>query len=57
MQVVGIDDQSQLQILQLVAAILHIGNITFVEKDNYASVAGDDCTLRCRSSLELINFV
>ncbi|KAH7717055.1 unconventional myosin-If [Aphelenchoides avenae] len=42
MQVVGIDEHTQLQILQLVAAILHIGNITFVEKDNYASVASDD---------------
>lgn len=43
MRVIGIDDQTQLEILQLVAAILHIGNITFEEKDNYASVVSDEC--------------
>lgn len=43
MQVVGIPDNIQLQILQLVSAILHIGNISFVERQNYAAVVSDDC--------------
>ncbi|KAI6202474.1 hypothetical protein M3Y96_00952800 [Aphelenchoides besseyi] len=42
MHVVGIDDRSQLEILQLVSAILHVGNITFDESDNYAAVRSDD---------------
>ncbi|KAI1715922.1 myosin head (motor domain) domain-containing protein [Ditylenchus destructor] len=42
MQVVGIPDNIQLQILQLVSAILHIGNISFVERQNYAAVVSDD---------------
>uniref|UniRef100_A0A914BXB0 Uncharacterized protein n=1 Tax=Acrobeloides nanus TaxID=290746 RepID=A0A914BXB0_9BILA len=42
MQVVGIDDHTQLQILQIVSAVLHIGNIAFNEKGNYAAVAHDD---------------
>ncbi|KAI6239978.1 hypothetical protein M3Y99_00512000 [Aphelenchoides fujianensis] len=42
MQVVGIDERSQLEILQLVSAILHIGNITFEEHNNYAAVSSDD---------------
>ena len=43
MHVVGIGEQQQMAILQLVAAVLHIGNISFVEHKNYASVANDDC--------------
>lgn len=43
MQVIGISDYNQLQILQIVSAILHIGNILFVEENNYASVMNDDC--------------
>jgi myosin-1 len=43
MRVIGIDDRTQLEILQLVAATLHIGNISFEEKNNYASVVSDDC--------------
>lgn len=43
MQVVGIAEEDQLQILQIVSAILHIGNICFVEEGNYAAVASDDC--------------
>uniref|UniRef100_A0A915EHN0 Myosin motor domain-containing protein n=1 Tax=Ditylenchus dipsaci TaxID=166011 RepID=A0A915EHN0_9BILA len=42
MQVVGISDHNQLQILQLVSAILHIGNISFSEHQNYACVRSDD---------------
>jgi myosin heavy subunit len=43
MKVVAIDDTTQLQILQLVSAVLHIGNITFVEKDNFACISNDEC--------------
>lgn len=43
MQIIGINDQTQLQILQLVSAILHIGNITFIEEDNYAQILSEEC--------------
>ncbi|VDP09914.1 unnamed protein product [Soboliphyme baturini] len=39
MAVVGLSEQVRMEILKLVAAVLHIGNISFVEKDNYADVA------------------
>uniref|UniRef100_F1KTI8 Myosin-Ie n=1 Tax=Ascaris suum TaxID=6253 RepID=F1KTI8_ASCSU len=38
MSVIGISNEKQMDILQLVAAIMHIGNITFVEEHNYAAV-------------------
>ncbi|KHN83240.1 Unconventional myosin-Ie [Toxocara canis] len=38
MSVIGISNEMQLEVLQLVAAIMHIGNITFVEQNNYAAV-------------------
>ncbi|TKR94098.1 hypothetical protein L596_008431 [Steinernema carpocapsae] len=41
MSVVGIDDERQVQILQLVAAVLHLGNIGFVEHNNYAAVENE----------------
>lgn len=43
MQIVGINDATKLEILKLVSAILHIGNITFIEEGNYAAVNGEDC--------------
>lgn len=43
MQVVGLDEDIQIEVLRLVAAVLHIGNISFVEKSNYAAIANDDC--------------
>ncbi|KAL3121077.1 hypothetical protein niasHT_005337 [Heterodera trifolii] len=43
MEVIGLDDQSRLQCLTVVAATLHIGNIAFVENDDgFASVADDE---------------
>ncbi|CAI5438217.1 unnamed protein product [Caenorhabditis angaria] len=42
MKVVGISDQEQLEVLRLVSSVLHIGNITFTEENNFASVAGKD---------------
>ncbi|KAL3989715.1 Myosin head (motor domain) family protein [Acanthocheilonema viteae] len=41
MDVIGIDTTKQMEILQLVAAIMHIGNITFVESNNFAAIADE----------------
>lgn len=43
MDVIGIGSEIQLQILQLIAAILHIGNINFVEEKNYSAIADEQC--------------
>ena len=46
MEVIGIPEGVQLDVLRLVAAILHIGNINFEERsDNFARVANDDCEI------------
>ncbi|EFO21723.1 hypothetical protein LOAG_06763 [Loa loa] len=41
MNVIGIDTTKQMEILQLVAAIMHIGNITFVESNNFAAITDE----------------
>src|SRR4051812_18703587 len=46
MRLVGIDAKTELHILQLVSTLLHIGNITFGEQKNYASIESDDCRWR-----------
>lgn len=44
MSVVGLSAQEQQNILQLVSAILHLGNISFAEdRSNFASVHDDRC--------------
>jgi myosin heavy subunit len=44
MSVVGLSDQEQKNILQIVSAILHLGNISFVEdRSNFASVHDERC--------------
>ena len=44
MSVVGLSDQEQKNILQIVSAILHLGNISFVEdRSNFANVHDDRC--------------
>jgi myosin heavy subunit len=44
MSVVGLSDQEQKNVLQLVSAILHLGNISFVEdRSNFANVHDDRC--------------
>lgn len=44
MSVVGFTPQEQQDILQLVAAILHLGNITFTEdRSNTASIQDKRC--------------
>lgn len=42
MKVIGISEEVQLEILKIVSAILHIGNITFVEENNFAAVEAPD---------------
>ncbi|XP_078526236.1 unconventional myosin-If [Lissotriton helveticus] len=42
MQVIGIAGENQQQVVQITAGILHIGNISFLEKDNYARVENLD---------------
>uniref|UniRef100_A0AAF5RTP5 Uncharacterized protein n=3 Tax=Wuchereria bancrofti TaxID=6293 RepID=A0AAF5RTP5_WUCBA len=41
MDIIGIETTKQMEILQLVAAIMHIGNITFVESNNFAAIADE----------------
>jgi len=43
MSVVGLSLDAQDTVLQIVAAILHLGNITFREEGNYAVVESEDC--------------
>ncbi|KAL4227974.1 Unconventional myosin-If [Mactra antiquata] len=39
MQVIGLDDGTREDVLSLVAGILHLGNIQFVENGNYAAIS------------------
>lgn len=45
MSAAALDNQLQLQCLTVVAATLHIGNISFVEDgaDGFASIADEEC--------------
>lgn len=43
MSVVGLTADEQDSVLQLVAGILHLGNISFREENNYAVVESQDC--------------
>ena len=43
MEVVGLDADCREDILSVVAGILHLGNITFVEQGNYAAIADPGC--------------
>lgn len=43
MSVVGLSVEEQDAVLQLVAGILHLGNISFREENNYAVVESQDC--------------
>ncbi|KAL2090187.1 hypothetical protein ACEWY4_014875 [Coilia grayii] len=42
MQVIGIPGENQMQVLQISAGILHLGNISFIEQGNYAQVESTD---------------
>lgn len=43
MQVMGLDSDAVSDILTVVAGILHLGNIAFVEQGNYAIPEDDGC--------------
>ncbi|XP_072245262.1 unconventional myosin-If isoform X2 [Leuresthes tenuis] len=42
MQVIGIPGDIQAQVLQIIAGILHLGNISFIEAGNYGQVESTD---------------
>lgn len=43
MDVIGISDDDQASVLQIVAGVLHLGNISFSEQGNYAVPSDDEC--------------
>lgn len=43
MQVIGIPGDIQIQVLNIIAGILHLGNVSFIEAGNYAKVESTDC--------------
>lgn len=43
MTIMGMSEEDQMNVLQVVAGILHLGNVTFVENGNYANVEDDQC--------------
>lgn len=43
MAVVGLSVEDQDSVLQIVAGILHLGNISFREENNYTVVESQDC--------------
>ena len=42
MTVMGLSEDDQYNVLVIVAGILHLGNIGFVEHGNYAAIADDE---------------
>ncbi|XP_041099119.1 unconventional myosin-Ie-like [Polyodon spathula] len=47
MAVVGLSAEEQSTVLQIVAGILHLGNLSFQESGNYAVVESEDCECLC----------
>lgn len=45
MEVVGISAEDRAMVLQIVAGVLHLGNISFKEAGNYAAVESEECKL------------
>jgi len=43
MSVMDLNDDHQYAVLSIVAGVLHLGNIDFVEHGNYASVRDREC--------------
>lgn len=43
MDVIGISDDDQASVVQIVAGVLHLGNISFIEQGNYAVPSDDEC--------------
>lgn len=52
MDVVGFDSDTQVTILRLVSAILHLGNVEFNEESNVAVPVSDNCKYKWHSSKE-----
>lgn len=46
MSVMGMAEETQMDILSVVAAILHMGNISFVEQNNAATISDAACKSR-----------
>lgn len=55
MSVIGLSLDEQDAVLQIVAGILHLGNITFREEGNYAVVESEDC--KYYSAVKALNYV
>lgn len=55
MSVIGLSLDEQDAVLQIVAGILHLGNITFREEGNYAVVESEDC--ECNRAVKAMIFV
>lgn len=49
--IAGISYENQNDVLSLTAAILHIGNIGFVESGNYAAIENEDCKFHATTTL------
>jgi len=43
MSVMGLSSELQQYALMIVAGVLHLGNIDFVERNNYAEIANKQC--------------
>ena len=50
MEVMAISDENQASCLQIIAGILHIGNISFTEVGNYAQPEDDACKCVCSNT-------
>ena len=55
MDVIGIADENQASVLQIVAGVLHLGNISFDEQGNYAVPCDDECM--CLNTLSLLHII
>lgn len=53
MEVMGIMEETQNNILNIVAGILHLGNIAFAEDGNYAIPEDDGCKLNILSQASI----
>ena len=56
MDVVGFDSHTQVTILKLVSAILHLGNVQFNEESNVAVPVSDNCEYQLLSDCLLLSF-
>jgi myosin heavy subunit len=56
MNVMGLTDQEQSNILQVVAGILHLGNVMFMEKGNYAVIQDHNGKCLYMHKTELFKF-